>query len=39
MIIAIGNDHAGVEMKNKIIKHLEKKGMKLKTMEQTTRKV
>ena len=30
MIIAIGNDHAGVEMKNKIIKHLEKKGYEIK---------
>ena len=30
MIIAIGNDHAGVEMKNKIIKHLEERGCKTK---------
>ena len=26
MIIAIGNDHAGVEVKEKIKQHLEKKG-------------
>ena len=30
MIIAIGNDHAGVEMKNKIIKYLEERGCKTK---------
>ena len=30
MIIAIGNDHAGVEMKNKIIKYLEERGCEIK---------
>ncbi|MDG1147421.1 MAG: ribose 5-phosphate isomerase B [Crocinitomicaceae bacterium] len=29
-IIPIGSDHAGFELKNKIIKHLEKKGYELK---------
>ena len=26
MIISIGNDHAGVDLKNQIVKHLDKKG-------------
>ena len=27
MIISIGNDHAGVDLKNQIVKHLNKKGI------------
>ena len=30
MNISIGADHAGYELKNKVIKHLEEKGMKVK---------
>jgi len=37
MNISIGNDHAGVGLKEAIISYLEQKGHQLNTMEQTTK--
>ncbi len=38
MIISIGNDHAGVDLKNQIVKHLNKKGFTTKDKGTNTNK-